>query len=449
MVASKCDPLSELDQGLERSTLAYTVKYPIRGIAPISRNTEPKMSTSFEAATAAVSQEEPSPESRIPVISATGSGDARRVGPSPSSASAPQPATESRPPGKDRPAYLIKWSRFEEQLSNAFAELFCSEHFADVTLACDGGDVLKAHKIILAMSSPFFRRIFIDTPCKHPIVVLKEFSSRVMRNILQYLYMGKVVLNENEINSFMDAADFFGICGVIPDHYSCDIFATTIPDQDSQRHSELTETSRKHSDGSSRSENEESNEPRDSQYLDERTIVSQSPVIKYHGIKARWTRRYSNTSFPGAPRAPTTTVKEHKRSASAGEVDSLPRPMEHHSDIGNHPKIPRLTEECVGQPLSDVEMSSTGEEERFEERVERPVRGTGEEDIENRQRNIIQRAYPKDYTSITAHHENNLDTPFEGWKNQGHYSSTYIPPTVPTSTIHRAVRPIPYTLGNL
>lgn len=44
-----------------------------------------------------------------------------------------------------------------------------------------------------------------------------------MRNILQYLYMGKVVLNENEINSFMDAADFFGICGVIPDHYSCDV----------------------------------------------------------------------------------------------------------------------------------------------------------------------------------------------------------------------------------
>ncbi len=120
------------------------------------------MSTnSFEAATAAVSQEESSPESRIPVISAPGTGDARRVGPSPSSASAPQPATETRPPGKERPAYLIKWSRFEEQLSNAFSELFCSEHFADVTLACDGGDVLKAHKIILAMSSPFFRRIFI------------------------------------------------------------------------------------------------------------------------------------------------------------------------------------------------------------------------------------------------------------------------------------------------
>lgn len=127
------------------------------------RNTESKMSTSFEAATAAVSQEESTPESRIPVISATGTVDARRVGPSPASTSAPPPtiATDPRPPGKERPAYLIKWSRFEEQLSNAFAELFCSEHFADVTLACDGGDVLKAHKIILAMSSPFFRRIFI------------------------------------------------------------------------------------------------------------------------------------------------------------------------------------------------------------------------------------------------------------------------------------------------
>lgn len=62
-----------------------------------------------------------------------------------------------------------------------------------------------------------------DTPCKHPIVVLKEFTAPVMKNILQYLYMGKVVLSEHEISSFMDAADFFGICGVIPDTYSCDV----------------------------------------------------------------------------------------------------------------------------------------------------------------------------------------------------------------------------------
>lgn len=118
------------------------------------------MSGSVEAAQAATgSQGESSPENRTPTCSsAADKGDARRAENTPV-ASAPQSTAFMS--AKERPAYLIKWSRFEDQLSNAFAELFCSEHFADVTLACDGGDVLKAHKIILAMSSPFFRRIFI------------------------------------------------------------------------------------------------------------------------------------------------------------------------------------------------------------------------------------------------------------------------------------------------
>lgn len=67
--------------------------------------------------------------------------------------------TSLPPLGKDKPAYLIRWNRFEDQVCNAFAELFCSDQFVDVTLACDG-ELIRAHKIVLAMSSPFFRRIF-------------------------------------------------------------------------------------------------------------------------------------------------------------------------------------------------------------------------------------------------------------------------------------------------
>lgn len=52
---------------------------------------------------------------------------------------------------------------------------------------------------------------------------------------------------------------------------------------------------------------------------DDSLCVSQSPVIKYHGVKSRWNRRYSNTSYHGTPTTSSPVDVEHKRSASAGE----------------------------------------------------------------------------------------------------------------------------------
>lgn len=118
-------------------------------------------STIETASAAAVSQADSSPENRTSASAGVSALDGQRDGtPLSTTGSEGTQHAEFRQPGKERAAYLIKWGRFDEQLSNAFSELFCSENFADVTLACDGGEMLKAHKIILAMSSPFFRRIF-------------------------------------------------------------------------------------------------------------------------------------------------------------------------------------------------------------------------------------------------------------------------------------------------
>jgi hypothetical protein len=47
--------------------------------------------------------------------------------------------------------------------------------FCDVTLACDGGSI-KCHKMVLAASSPYFHKLFMETSCDHPIVFLKVGS---------------------------------------------------------------------------------------------------------------------------------------------------------------------------------------------------------------------------------------------------------------------------------
>ena len=45
----------------------------------------------------------------------------------------------------------------------------------DVTLATETGS-FKAHKLILSACSPYFKKLFIQNPCKHPIIFLKVIS---------------------------------------------------------------------------------------------------------------------------------------------------------------------------------------------------------------------------------------------------------------------------------
>ena len=50
----------------------------------------------------------------------------------------------------------LQWNDFLENVKSAFGNLREDNDFTDVTLACEGGQQVEAHKVILAASSPFF-----------------------------------------------------------------------------------------------------------------------------------------------------------------------------------------------------------------------------------------------------------------------------------------------------
>lgn len=58
--------------------------------------------------------------------------------------------------------------QFQENIASGFQNLFDRGDLVDVTLACDG-KLLQAHKIVLAICSPYFQEMFITNPCRHPI----------------------------------------------------------------------------------------------------------------------------------------------------------------------------------------------------------------------------------------------------------------------------------------
>ena len=50
----------------------------------------------------------------------------------------------------------LQWNDFKENVNSAFGRLRDYQDFSDVTLACEDGEQVEAHKVILAASSPFF-----------------------------------------------------------------------------------------------------------------------------------------------------------------------------------------------------------------------------------------------------------------------------------------------------
>ena len=67
----------------------------------------------------------------------------------------------------------LQWNDFKENAIGAFANLREDADFADVTLACEDGKQVEAHKVILAKSSPFFENLLRRNNHNHPLIFMR------------------------------------------------------------------------------------------------------------------------------------------------------------------------------------------------------------------------------------------------------------------------------------
>ena len=71
----------------------------------------------------------------------------------------------------------LQWNDFQENVKAAFGILRYDKTFTDVTLACEDGEQVEAHKVILASSSPFFQKLLERNKHPHPLVYMKGLNS--------------------------------------------------------------------------------------------------------------------------------------------------------------------------------------------------------------------------------------------------------------------------------
>lgn len=109
--------------------------------------------------------------------------------------------------------FCLKWNNHTANLVKTFGEMIAAESFTDVTLACDGL-MIKAHKIVLSACSNYFRELFLATPCKHPIVVLKDMKIEDLRAIIDFMYRGEVNVSQNQLGNLLKTAEVLRVKGL-------------------------------------------------------------------------------------------------------------------------------------------------------------------------------------------------------------------------------------------
>lgn len=101
---------------------------------------------------------------------------------------------------------VIKWNNYESGLTRIFENMLDSESLCDVTIACDGQS-LKAHKLILSACSPYFESLFMNNPCKHPIVILKDVLFTDLRSLVDFMYRGAVTVSRDQLPSLLKTGE--------------------------------------------------------------------------------------------------------------------------------------------------------------------------------------------------------------------------------------------------
>ena len=108
----------------------------------------------------------------------------------------------------------LQWNEFKENISSSFRDLREDREFADVTLACEDGQQIEAHKVVLSSSSPFFMELLKKTKHPHPLIYMRGLRSEDLVAIMDFLYCGEAnVLHEN-LNAFLVLAEDLRLKGL-------------------------------------------------------------------------------------------------------------------------------------------------------------------------------------------------------------------------------------------
>lgn len=134
----------------------------------------------------------------------------------------------------DDEQFSLCWNNFNSNLSAGFHESLCRGDLVDVTLAAEG-QFVKAHRLVLSVCSPYFRKMFTQMPANQHafgklsnlklrkkkflyffliLVFLKDVSHTALKDLIQFMYCGEVNVKQEALPAFISTAEALQIKGL-------------------------------------------------------------------------------------------------------------------------------------------------------------------------------------------------------------------------------------------
>ena len=110
--------------------------------------------------------------------------------------------------------FCLQWNGFQENVNSTFSNMREDNNFCDVTLACEDGHQVEAHKVILAAANPFFASILNRNKHPHPLIYMRGLKSEELEAVVDFLYYGEANIVEEKLETFLAIAEELKLKGL-------------------------------------------------------------------------------------------------------------------------------------------------------------------------------------------------------------------------------------------
>merc|ERR1712126_424047 len=100
----------------------------------------------------------------------------------------------------------LSWNYHLDHLNDMLHELLKSKYLADVTLVCDDGNQIDAHKVLLSACSTVLKDKISQLPETESVIRLTGISSSDLKPIFEFMYLGKATIDQDVTGRVLSVA---------------------------------------------------------------------------------------------------------------------------------------------------------------------------------------------------------------------------------------------------
>ncbi|XP_072748306.1 uncharacterized protein [Anoplolepis gracilipes] len=115
---------------------------------------------------------------------------------------------------KEDSVLSFKWQSFPSHMVISLDTCYEKQQFVDLSLVCKDNTILKCHKMVLANSSSFFRRLIMANDHPHPMIVLHDVEADDLKTLVNFMYCGEIQVVQSEVRRLLKLAETLEVTGL-------------------------------------------------------------------------------------------------------------------------------------------------------------------------------------------------------------------------------------------